>query len=415
MDNTFTLASAGDFVAVDLYQSANCLYSGAGSYVLSPLSILYAGALLYFGANGPTKDNLNTALHFRTAFGNKSDILKGVFENTIKNLPEIGQLNDDPSSNMTTNRPHIGVKAPTEVALINGAFFQQSFRAKPAFAQDVSSILHGKIYDADFSAKNVKQAQQFINNWVTTNTFGRIKNMFPDKSIEKSSDFVLANTLYFRAAWQSHFPIPSMEKKPFYQLGGNITNTIYLEARRAIPYAEDKVLDVQYIELPYADDFYMLVILPRQKDGIRNCEHQINTQTLRDLRAKIPMLKAANQRLVNIMLPKFTIEGSFDLKKLLAKAGVTFAVGPDADFSNMVASGKPKLSATYHKVFFSVDEWGTEGAAVSEAPQAIQLASQAAWVPDYAPVDFTADHPFLFAVLHRPTESILFVGRFETV
>lgn len=59
-----------------------------------------------------------------------------------------------------------------------------------------------------------------------------------------------------------------------------------------------------------------------------------------------------------------------------------------------------------------MDEWGTLAAA--ESVGALRLANAAPkWVPDYAPVDFIADHPFMFAIQHRPTESVLFIGRVE--
>ncbi|XP_055355833.1 leukocyte elastase inhibitor-like [Paramacrobiotus metropolitanus] len=411
MDN-FTLGPTLDFTAVDLYQSATCLYSGAGSYVLSPLSILYAGALLYLGSNGPTRDNLNTALHFRRAFGNKSDILEGVFDNTAKMLSLEEVL--DPSNKL----PHIPNKAPTEVALLNGVFHDPSIKLWGSFVKKVTKTLHAGVYEQSL-LRNSDEAIKSMNDWVTTNTFGQITKLVAPKSLSPTSTVALVNTLYFRAAWDSHFPTsdPNLDRDSFYHLDGNVSQPLYMWARRTIPYAEDDDLDVQYVELPYVGDFYMLIILPRQRDGIRNCEHQFNSQALRNMRSKVPMLKAANQRLVNLKLPKFKIEGTFDMAKLFAKVGVTHALGPKADFSRMVASGKPDFAVMNHKVVFEIDEWGTEAAAVSAlqgpAPMGL-MQSDASWVPDYAPVDFTADHPFLFAVLHRPTESLLFIGRMES-
>jgi len=54
-----------------------------------------------------------------------------------------------------------------------------------------------------------------------------------------------------------------------------------------------------------------------------------------------------------------------------------------------------------------VNEEGTEAAAAT-ATTHFSIGCSAA--PRPAPVDFHADHPFLFMVVHNPSRSILFVG-----
>jgi len=58
------------------------------------------------------------------------------------------------------------------------------------------------------------------------------------------------------------------------------------------------------------------------------------------------------------------------------------------------------LDEVYHKAFVKVDEWGTEAAVATGIPGVLA-----------APVEFRADHPFIFLIRDRKTGAILFLGR----
>ncbi|XP_055355834.1 leukocyte elastase inhibitor-like [Paramacrobiotus metropolitanus] len=402
-----------DFTAVDLYRSVTCRVDDAGNggnYVLSPFSILYAGAVLYLGAQGPTRENLNTALHFEPPFGNNSKVLQDIFENTARQLSLKKVL---PPSERQRRIPK-GLK--TELALLNGVFYDPSLQIRTSFANSILKTLHAGVYELPLLA-HPEEAVRSMNDWVNTNTVNRVTNLIPLPSGSKRStgNLALVNTLYFRAAWQMRFPDSSEEedRAPFYHLNGNVSQPVYLMARRSVAYAEDDDLDVQYVELPYNGDFYMIIVLPKERDGIRDCEDQFSSEALRSLRQKVPLLKAGNRRLVSLQIPKFKVNGAYDMAKLLTDVGVTHALGPNADLSGIVTSGKPKLTSMYHTVSLEINERGTLAASVTETAPVTMGPEMDDWSSDYSPIDFIADHPFLFAILHRPTDALLFIGRIE--
>ena len=82
-----------------------------------------------------------------------------------------------------------------------------------------------------------------------------------------------------------------------------------------------------------------------------------------------------------------------------------FTVGK-ADLSGMTTQQKLYISAVVHKAFVDVNEKGTEAAAATAA-----VASATSAPP---PATFNADHPFLFMIHNRATNTILFVGRVAT-
>ena len=159
----------------------------------------------------------------------------------------------------------------------------------------------------------------------------------------------------------------------------------------------------QGLEMPYVgDDLSMCVFLPRNHDGLAAFEKaltaEVLTQSLRRMRYR---------RKVHVYVPKFKMTSKFRLDQTLKAMGMSDAFSPKADFSGM--NGKKYdlyISAVIHKAFVDVNEEGTEAAAAT----AVVIKTRSAIRPRPTPV-FRADHPFLFLIRHKPTGSILFMGR----
>lgn len=108
---------------------------------------------------------------------------------------------------------------------------------------------------------------------------------------------------------------------------------------------------------------------------------------------------------VRVHLPKFKMTCRFGLNDTLKAMGMTDAFDPGrADFSGMDGRRDLSISAALHKAFVEVNEQGTEAAAAT----AIGMRATALPPP---PIEFRADHPFLFLIRERQTGSILFLGR----
>ena len=58
-----------------------------------------------------------------------------------------------------------------------------------------------------------------------------------------------------------------------------------------------------------------------------------------------------------------------------------------------------------HKAFVEMNEEGTEAAAAT----GVVMATKAA--PSKPVPVFRADHPFIFMIIHKPSNSVLFLGR----
>jgi serpin B len=108
-----------------------------------------------------------------------------------------------------------------------------------------------------------------------------------------------------------------------------------------------------------------------------------------------------------LSLPRFKVDEKYDLPIPLEHMGMVDAFDPQkADFSGMSSTQGLVVSKVLHKSFVEVNEEGTEAAAAT----GVEVSLTSAQIAE----DFCCDHPFLFFIIHRKTNSILFFGRISS-
>jgi len=161
--------------------------------------------------------------------------------------------------------------------------------------------------------------------------------------------------------------------------------------------------NLRTLELPYGENgnLSMLILLPRKIDGLSDLEKLLTSENLQQ------WSKGLQTRLVTVDLPKFKMTSEFSLGNLLDSMGMSLAFSDKADFSRMSTQEQLFISAVIHKAFVDVDEEGTEAAAAT----AVAMGATAVLRAPEEPVEFRADHPFVFLIRDNRTQSILFLGR----
>ena len=151
------------------------------------------------------------------------------------------------------------------------------------------------------------------------------------------------------------------------------------------------------IELPYkGDDVSMIIILPKEND-LTMFEQIFNKE---NLSIWMDSMYPTN---VDIYLPKFTFKTEYNLKDILSNMGLDVAFSSNADFSGMNGYGGLFIEKVLHKAFVEVNEEGSEAAAATTV-HVLETA-----MPEPTKV-FDADHPFIFLIQHKETDTILFMG-----
>jgi serpin B len=110
-------------------------------------------------------------------------------------------------------------------------------------------------------------------------------------------------------------------------------------------------------------------------------------------------------QLVDLMVPRWDFASDVALRDELVRLGIASIFDPDrADLSGM-SPVRLFVAQAVHRATITVDEFGTEAAAVTAFAAAPTSAQ-----PN-ATVEMHADHPFAFAIMHVPTGTPLFLGQ----
>ena len=362
--------------AMNLYQA---LKENDGNFFYSPYSISEALAMTYGGARGDTEKQMASTLHFILS----QSQLHPAFNSLDLELAKRGQ----------------GAQGKDEqgfrLHVVNAIWGQKDFKFSSEYLDLLAENYGAGLRVLDF-IKATEPSRIAINQWVSDQTEGKIKDLVPRGAIDQLTTLVLTNAIYFNAAWKNQFHPEATSSGTFHLLTGSDVSVPLMKQMESLGYAQGD--NYQAVELPYdGNELSMVILLPRL-DQFKTFEASLNSQQVSNIIGTI------QYKPVTLSMPKFKFESSFGLKKTLSNMGMPVAFSSDADFSGM--DGKKDLFITdvIHKSFVSVDESGTEAAAASAV--IVGTTSMPA-----SPVELTIDHPFIFLIRDIKTGTILFVGR----
>jgi len=358
---------------------------------VSPSSIYETLLLAYFGAGGDTELELASVLGFdndNSTTVSKDHIKKSyVFRRAFQEIRE-----------QNKNLGYTLINA-------NKVFFD---RALP-LSQCMQMLLRNEIEAVDF--KNAEKARQSINKWVEEKTLKKIKDLIPTGNIDDSTKAVMANAAYFKGSWKSKFEVENTKNDIFYVTSSNLRNTKFMTQKGRFNYYPSEELRAHVVEFPYeGDDISMMIILPPFDDhALSETIKRLTPTTLRGVMAEVRSGFYEVDDL-NVELPKFKIEQSFDLSQTLSALGLqTLFDGSKSDLSQFLDpknnSSRVTISSAVHKSFIDVNEEGSEAAA------ATALFGFRSARPLYH-TDFIANHPFLFLIYDNKSDNILFFGAY---
>jgi hypothetical protein len=151
----------------------------------------------------------------------------------------------------------------------------------------------------------------------------------------------------------------------------------------------------------------MVILLPSQVDGLGQLEGQLTPSFLSNV------LSQMGPQQVEIFLPRFTLESTFDLTDTLTAMGMPDAFTPFvADFSGIDGGYDLYVSFVLHKAWGQVNEAGTQAAAATVVGvDGGQSGGGGLGTRPRPPPVLRADHGFLFLIRDTQTGSVLFLGR----
>jgi len=371
--NTASSVSSGNNqFAFDLFKNVASAQKDANVF-FSPVSISTALAMTYAGSEGKTRKQMAQVLHFA---GSQQDVASG-FHSLMASMSQPAD-------------------AAYQLQVANALWAQEGKHFQPQFV----SLMH-TYYSGDFNTLDFAKTQESlatINHWVAEKTADKIPQLLHPGDIHEDTRLVLTNAVYFKGSWTAPFAESWTKPETFTTGDGTKKQVPMMYQKRVFRYAQ--VGDLQALELPYkGNDLSMLVLLPQAESP--NVWAEFTWEKLQQLRAQMRSVK------VVLSLPKFKVDERLSLIPTLSAMGMRDAFDWRlADFSGMTGKKDCFISAVVHEAVIDVNEKGTEatGATLVVVEPGVMLAGE-------EPVIFHADHPFLYMIIHKPSNSILFLGR----
>uniref|UniRef100_A0A668ALT2 Serpin B6 n=1 Tax=Myripristis murdjan TaxID=586833 RepID=A0A668ALT2_9TELE len=292
-------------------------------------------------------------------------------------------------------------RAPYSLSLANRLYGDQSYQFVEGFLADTKKHYDAELESVDFKT-SAETARININSWVEKQTQDKIKDLLTPGVVDSMTRLVLVNAIYFKGNWDRKFDA-DLTKDAQFKLNKNENKPVkmmYQKAKFPLTYIPE--VNCQILELPYkGKDLSMLIFLPKEMEddttGLEKLEKELTYEKFVEW-TQPHMMDTVE---VQVGLPRFKMEESYDLKDILTRMGMVDAF--DVRMS-MSPANDLVLSQVVHKAFVEVNEEGTEAAAAT----GVIMMMRCARMPD----QFIADHPFLFFIQHKPSMSVLFAGRF---
>lgn len=354
--------------------------SGApGNVVLSPSSVAIALAMLQNGAAGRTLTEIAHALQ-------------------SQNLSTRQQ--DAGWATLTAELAAAGKSAGVTLQSANSLWLQRGLQMQNPFMAAMARYFDTGVWQVDFE-KDLSGATDAINSWTSTHTHGKITKLFQPGDIDRTTALVLADAVYFDAAWKYSF-VPKLTAPGTFTAddGSKVTVPFMhldLENEANVPGGLLVGGDAGYqaVQLPYKGGrFAALAIMPTRGSLTDFVAHLTATRLAAITRSLAPGP-------VDLRFPKFTLQQYTKLNTTLMAMGMRAAFSDFADFSALSRTSL-YVQTVAHRAYLEVDERGTQAAAVT----GIALAPTSAVVA--RPLTF--DRPFLFLVRDTGTGTVLFAA-----
>lgn len=379
------LAAANRAFCAALYQN---LRSGDGNLFFSPYSISLALAMTYAGTRGDTASQMAAAMHFTLP----QERLHPAFNALDQYLSSLGGSPNGP----TPTPSDLGGQG-FQLSVANAIWGQKGYDFLPAYLDLLAQNYGAGMRLTDFSGAP-EASRQAINTWVSQQTKDKIKDLFPQGTIDSSTRLALVNAIYFKASWLNDFSVELTKNDAFHLLDGSQVSVPMMSSSHTANFYE-KGANFQAVGLPYFGEQAMMVVVLPDEGQFASFEAGLDADKLEAI------LNGLKGSPVDLSMPKFKLELSFSLPDTLQAMGMTDAFdAAKADFSGMDGRRDLFISAVMHKAFVSVDEKGTEAAAAT----GVAMSLTAVMNP---PVVVRVDRPFLFFIYDQGSGAILFAGR----
>ena len=220
-------------------------------------------------------------------------------------------------------------------------------KIKPQYLRALQNIFNGELFASGNIVKDV-------NDWVSRNTKGMIKQIVDEKNAAMASCFM--NAVAFKAGWESQFDDDEIKENIFYNADGT-RQKVKMLCGTEYDYIEDKYFTGFVKE--YEAGYSFMALLPKEKS------QQFLYETLKQINFR-KLFRAKTFENIEIRMPEFKFSYEAELSDFCRNRGIKTVFSDHADFTPMTEEWL-KVESIAHKAVIKVDRSGTEAAAVTYA------------------------------------------------
>ncbi|XP_008700709.2 plasma serine protease inhibitor [Ursus maritimus] len=365
-----TVAPASRDFAFDLYRALATAAPDQNVF-FSPLSISTALAMLALGARSHTKVQILEGLGLSPQEGSEEELHNASHEL----LQELARPRRD-----------------IQLRLGNALFISPTVHLQDTFVNAVKTLYLADTFPTNFG--DPAEAQKQINDYVAKQTEGKIVDLAKD--LDSTEVMVMVNYIFFKAKWEASFDHKSTRKQDFHVTSETVVQVPMMRREDHYYYFLDRSLSCKVVGVPYQGNATAFFILPSE-GRMGQLENGLNEKTLRK------WLKMFAKRQLELYLPKFSIEGSYQLEKVLPTLGINDVFTSHADLTGITNHSSIQVSEMVHKAVVEVDESGTRAAAATETIFMFKSAPMSSQRVMF-------NRPFMMLIVENST-NVLFLGK----
>ncbi|XP_006879260.1 PREDICTED: alpha-1-antitrypsin-like [Elephantulus edwardii] len=343
--------------------------SNTTNIFFSPMSIAVALALLSTGAKSETHTQILEGLQFNLTEITESEIHHG-FQHLLH----------------TFNKPDSQLQLTTG----NGLFIADNLKPLEKFLEDAKKLYHSEAFSVNFEDTEATKKQ--INDYVEKGTQGKIVDLV--KELDKDTVLALVNYIFFKGKWKKPFEVENTQNGDFHVDEATTVTVPMMHRLGMFNIHRQEDLSCWVLLMDYVGNATAVFILP-DSGKMQQLEDKLTKELLAQ------WLEHRNRRSASVSLPKLSISGTYQLKELLGKLGITNVFTNSADLSGITDTLPLKVSKVVHKAMLTIDERGTEAAGASFLEA----------IPMSMPPSVEFNQPFITIIFDDHTKSPLFVGR----
>ncbi|MCF0114795.1 MAG: serpin family protein [Erysipelotrichaceae bacterium] len=272
------------------------------------------------------------------------------------------------------------------VELANAFYLNENLKARSEYIKTLDQYYHAECESVKFDEAFMHKA----NDWCNEKTHGMIKSIL-DEPVAEDTITMLLNALYFKGSWSKPYEDGQVMETEFTLKDGTVVNVEGMYS------TENVYLENEYATgfMKYYDEegYCFIGILPKKTGEFKFSELDVKS-----------LLDSVEYRDVDVMLPKFEMNGNYALTEVLPKVGLgnLFKGG----LTNIVENGDLSVSSVIQKTAIKVDEVGTEAAALTEV-----IMTMGALPVEMEAKEVYLNRPFAYLIYDTNNGQILFAGK----